>query len=284
MKTIICPTDFSVNATGAAKYAAGLALTLEAELILIHGYESPVMYTEQPLAAIQLADEEVRHSAEKKMSTLKSRLQKEFRNLGIRSLLLEGASYDQLIAVADQHGADLIVMGTTGTTKLERLLMGSTTARVIRKANCPVICVPKDARFEGIKKIIFSTDLHEDNISSATALASFAKNFDAEIVFLYVDDKHLIHSDEEILRMTSKIRTRIKYPKISGYISKDPHITKGITYFLKKHPADLLVMFTHRKHFPESLLHPSVTKMMSHQTKIPLLSMKFTDQQILTKV
>ena len=253
-------------------------------MLLVHAYENPLMYVDQPVSAIRFEDEQIRLSAEKKLNALRTKIVKEYPDLKVDFLLLEGVSYDQLAVAAEQHQVDLIVMGTTGTTKLQRLLMGSTTAHMIQRANCPVLCVPRNATFKGIKKIVFSTDLHEDNIRSVAGLAGFAKHFDAEIVFLYVDDKHLVHSDEAIARMTARIRSRIKYPKISGYISKDPHVTKGINFFLKKHPADLLVMFTHRKHFPESLLHPSVTKMMSHETKIPLLAMKSSDVSALTKV
>jgi len=284
MKIIVCPTDFSPNATNAVRYAASLAERLKSKIILLHAYESPVMYTEQPLASVQLADEEVKQSAEKKLAELKSKLEKDHSGIGVETILLEGITYDSLVAIADQHHADMIVMGTTGTTRLERLLMGSTTSKVIGRAHCPVLCVPKEARFNGIKKILFTTDLHEDNIGSAEALAVFAQNFDAEVIFLYVDDKHIIHTDEEIVRMTAKIKTRINYPKISGYICKDPHITQGIESFMKTHPADLLVMFTHIKHFPESLFHPSITKMMSYHTRIPLLSMKLADAEVLSKI
>jgi nucleotide-binding universal stress UspA family protein len=284
MKTIICPIDFSSNSENAVNYAASLSETFASILILVHAYETPVMFTEQPFTTIQLADEELRLASEKKLEHLKLQLQKQYNTIKIDYLLTEGTSSDQLVAVADREKADLIVMGTTGLTKLERLLMGSTTAGTIRKAHCPVLSIPKNAKFRGINKIIFSTDLHEDNIGAAISISKFAKHFDSEIIFLYVDDKHLIHNDEEIVQMTEKIRTRIRYPKISGFISKNPLIHHGIDYFLKKHPADILVMFTHTRHFPESLFHPSLTKIMSHQTRIPLLSMKFSDEAIISNL
>jgi nucleotide-binding universal stress UspA family protein len=281
MKTILCLTDFSANSNNAMKYAAGLAESLKSKLILVHGYESPVMYTEQPFATVQLAGEQTQMLAEKKLTNIKSKLQKDHTNLNVDFITTEGASSDHLVSIIDHEKAELVIMGTTTGTKLQRLFMGSTTAAVIRKAHCPILSVPEHAKFNGIKKIIFSTDLHEDNLNSAVSIASFAKHFDAEIIFLYVNDKHLMHTDEEVIQMTSKIRTHINYTKISGYISQDPHINEGINYFLKKHPADLLVMFTYPRHFPEALFHPGLTKIMSHQTKIPMLSMKFSDTSML---
>jgi len=111
-------------------------------------------------------------------------------------------------------------------------------------------------------------------------IAAFAKVFDAEIAFLFVDDKHLLHDEEWMEGMTRKIRKRVKYPKLSGYISKSTTVTKGIEYFIRKFPADMLVMFTHPRHFPENMYHSSMTQIMSHQSQVPLLVLKRADVSI----
>ncbi len=283
MKKILCATDFSDNAANAAKYGATLAKKLNAGIVLAHIYENPIVYTEPLIAPVQPDDGALKQIAEKKLGELKSLLQKDHTLPEIKTILKEGIPSDQLTAIADEENVELIVLGTTGSNRFERLLLGSTCSEIINNAHCPVLCVPKTAKFDGIKKIVFSTDLLEDNIRSATSLTTFAKIFDAEIVFLYVDGQHLIHSDDEVGRVTSKIRSRIRYPKISGYISNDNHVTKGIARFLKKNPADMLVMLTHERHFPETLFHPSLTKMMSHQTAGKLLSTKLSDSKILRK-
>src|SRR5436190_2147689 len=86
------------------------------------------------------------------------------------------------------------------------------------------------AKLEGIQRIVFATDLHEDNINAALSLITFARHFNAEISFVFVDDKHLLHTDESVDVMTKKIRRRVRYEKLSGYIAKNTSITKGIDY------------------------------------------------------
>src|SRR6188768_1364823 len=49
MKTILVPTDFSKNADNACKYAIGIAKETKAKIILMHAYETPVLYTEVPM-------------------------------------------------------------------------------------------------------------------------------------------------------------------------------------------------------------------------------------------
>jgi len=274
MKTILCPTDFSKNAVNAVDYACALAEEFHSKLALVHVYETPATFTEMPYTSIVNADEAIRGAAEEKLNALKARIEKKYRNISVDKYVHVGAPADTISNFAKAQQADLIVMGTTGTTKLARLLMGSTTSRVIHIAPCPVLCIPKEAKFEGIQKIVFATDLHEDNISAALSILAFARHFNAEISFLFVDDKHLIHSDESIADMTQKIRKRVHYEKLSGYIAKNTNVTKGIEFFLKKYKAQVLVMLTHERHLPQSLFSQSVTTMMSHQTRIPLLALK----------
>ena len=282
MNLILCPTDFSKNATNAINYAAGLAEVISARVIIIHIYDKPVMFSDAPLTRIADAAGQVKANAENKMKQLVSKLKVKHKNVSFEILSRDGLPSEKLLQVAEKLNVDIIIMGSTGTSKIQRLLIGSTTAGIIRDAPCPVLCVPRTAVYNGISKIVFATDLNDDNINSASMITLFARKFDAEVTFLFVDDKHLLHSEEQISTMTQKIRKRVKYAKISGYISKNTSITKGIEYFLKKKPADILVMFTHSRHFPESMFNSSVTKMMSHQTNTPLLALKHSDKPLLS--
>ena len=167
--------------------------------------------------------------------------------------LLAGLGSERILDAARDIHADMIVMGATGTSKLSRLLIGSTTAAVIRDADCPVLCIPKEAKFNGINRIAFATDLQEDNLASAMTVTPFAAKFGAELSFIYVDDKHLLHSDEAIEEMTRRIRRR-EVSETLGLHRKEPQHHERIGDLPEKQPADLLVMFTHPRRLGETLL------------------------------
>lgn len=282
MKLIISPTDFSDCAANASMYAAGLASAVKAHLLLVHVYDAPVVFSEAALTAVKEARKQLEETARRKLDAMKKKIQRNYPELSVEIKTLAGLPNDRVITLARKMAADLIVMGVTGTNKFRRMLTGSTTTKVIRESHCPVFCIPAESRYKGIQKMVFATDLHEDNINSAMMIAPLAKKLSSEIIFLFVDDKHLLHSDEKVKEMTLKIRKRVKYPKLSGYISKNPSITKGIEYFLKKNPADILVMFTHEKTFTAALFNSSITILMSYQTKIPLLAIRHEDRPVMT--
>jgi len=277
MGPILCPIDFSPGSLNAANYASGLAHSLKAKLIIVHVFEPTLSIPEMALPDLTDTETLLLESVEKKIKAIEQKLKKQFTGLRSETVILRGIAPDELISMVRKQTPELVILGATGTSKLMRLMMGSNTSRIIREVNCPVLSVPKQATFKGIHKIVFATDLHDDNIRSAMMISEFAKIFDAEIAFLFVDDKHVLHSDDWVEEMTGKIRRRVKYPKLSGYVVKNPSVIKGIDFFTKKFSADLLVMFTHPKHFPESLYHSSLTQMTSHQSQVPLLALKKED-------
>jgi nucleotide-binding universal stress UspA family protein len=59
----------------------------------------------------------------------------------VRTMVGHGTAADEIVAIADREGADLIVISTHGSTGIERLMFGSVTERVVRLANCPVLTV-----------------------------------------------------------------------------------------------------------------------------------------------
>ena len=270
MQTILCPVDFSDCSGNAAGYAAALAAAFKARLILLHVYESPVALGMDPTATAVM-DKKIRAEAERMMKKLNEALFSGNGNVRTETRLIEGRASDRIAEIAGKENADLVIMGTSGKGRAARIFIGSTSARMVRNAPCPVLCVPEHKKYKGIRKIVYATDMNEDNLNAAVAIVSFARKFDAELVFAFVDSQHEVFTDEFISGMTRKIRSHVRYNRLSGYIAKSRDVADGIRYFLENKEADLLVMFTHQKHFPDTLTNPSVTGQVLQDIKIPLL-------------
>jgi nucleotide-binding universal stress UspA family protein len=132
VRTILHPTDFSPSSTYALEMAAALARDYEAELIVMHVHSVPVaLYGEAGVAP--LPDTSAAAAAElRRVSVPGAR---------IRHIFTEGEPVGEILRVADDRDADLIVMGTHGRRGLTRLVMGSVAELVVRRATCPVLTV-----------------------------------------------------------------------------------------------------------------------------------------------
>ncbi len=129
---ILCPVDFSRASAGALRQAAALAQSFEAQLVVAHVVEpQPV----PPYVNAQAkADESVQALAA--LDALVDSIQLTPRP---ETLISHGRAFTRINELAREFAADLLVMGTTGLSGLERLLLGSVTERVLRDAPCPVL-------------------------------------------------------------------------------------------------------------------------------------------------
>lgn len=162
LRTIVVATDFSSNARAALAWAEQLAAHHGARLVLVHAFRPEAPAAPEFVAWPQRCDEEIRAS-------LLSELEDEARHprkIGIATELeLDfGAAFEVVIAAAERRRADLIVAGTRGRTGWKRLALGSTAARLIRKARCPVLTInPTDTGSpRAVRTVLVPTDFSED--------------------------------------------------------------------------------------------------------------------------
>lgn len=142
MKRILLPTDFSENAEAAIAYACSLAGKFDAELHVLHVFES---YTGSrfvpgvPLPATGTwPHETVQRVAESLVNLIDAEWANEHR---VVHATREGHPVVEIIGYANDAAIDLIVMGTHGRSGLPHLMIGSVAEKVVRKAPCPVLAV-----------------------------------------------------------------------------------------------------------------------------------------------
>ncbi len=140
IRSIVCPVDFSPGSSYATDYAAELAKTLNAKLLLLHVYplttyvgpDGGMIIT--PDVAAQLSTQ-----SQEALTKVADRLRAQ--GLTIETHVRDGSPLDEISDFAERSKADLIVMGTHGRAGFSRLLLGSVTERVVRTSKVPVLTV-----------------------------------------------------------------------------------------------------------------------------------------------
>lgn len=133
-KKILFSTDFSTQNDASLAQATALARDANATLIIVHVAEPPVAY----MGEFYYGFPEPDRSALKKM--LESIVPTD-PAVPCKHVLLTGDPAAEIVQLAKNEGADLIVLGTHGRTGLARMLMGSVAEQVVRRAPCPVLTV-----------------------------------------------------------------------------------------------------------------------------------------------
>lgn len=136
--TILFPTDFSEQSVAAFPLACSLARDCGARVVALHVVPPPL--GNDPLLNLR-ESHEYYHAPWRALRKLSAPEQ----NVRVEHLLEDGDAAKQILKVAEDTKAGLIVIGTHGRTGLGRLFMGSVAEQVMRGAKCPVLTVTKNA-------------------------------------------------------------------------------------------------------------------------------------------
>jgi nucleotide-binding universal stress UspA family protein len=154
---LVLSSDFSAGSKAAEEEALTLAAYGVKEVFLVHTVENPLLDVYEPDTAEidlrRLMEESRQHPprsaqpfwdhahqvAEAKLMLLRQ----QFLGAGVQVELFvtEGFPAEEIVRIAENRRADLIVMATHGRTGIRRLLLGSVTEKVVRIAHCPVLVV-----------------------------------------------------------------------------------------------------------------------------------------------
>ena len=137
--TVLHPTDFSTHSQYAFRLACALARDYGARLVVMHAVPPG---TTEFLALSELGTQEKGGSIRQSLLSHLQKIEPPDPNVRVEHRLENGDPTREVLRVAQEVHADLIVLGTHGRTGLSRLLMGSVAEQVVRYAECPVLVVP----------------------------------------------------------------------------------------------------------------------------------------------
>lgn len=152
---ILCPVDFSGHSRVALDYATALARWYDAEITALHAYAvamMPATISAFPAAGsvgLPLTREEVARDFDRFLQPVAAT------GVPLTSEIATGSPAKSILDAAHQLPASLIVMGTHGASGVERLMLGSVTEKVLRKAPCPVLIVTRDADAPSGSPVLF---------------------------------------------------------------------------------------------------------------------------------
>lgn len=139
-RTVLCPVDFSEHSRQALRHAALLVSRNDGRLIVIfvEGLmlvaAAAVAFDEKAL--IEKGRAELRRFVERTVAPY---------GLPIESITIDvavGKPHEEIAWTAEHLGCDLIVMGAHGLTGANRMMIGSTTHRMLRRSPLPVLAIP----------------------------------------------------------------------------------------------------------------------------------------------
>ncbi len=262
MKTIIVPTDFSPNATKALRFAIQLANRFSAEVHLIHAYE-----LHSRAGMLMNIRDFIRKDSEKQLIQVMEQVKGDLLyTASLKSKTLQGDAIDVISQYADNHNADIIVMGTKGASGLKEVFLGSNTEGLLKSTTKPVLAIPSDFSEHSFDKITLAVDAQVINeLDVLEPLRQIAKVNEATVQVLHVEKENKSAVIDE------GIDVFLADVKHDFHIIKHSSISAGIKAFNEETGANLLCMIRRKRNFLEKIFHTSITEEKAFHANIPLL-------------
>ncbi len=291
---VLWATDGSKVSEAALKYAVYFAENFGSDIIGIHAIPEP----EKLLFKTEFHDWSVKveENLKSELSSLTKIL--EAKGISFKGVVLKGVPSVEILACARRENANLIVVGKSGLGLLDRILVGSTTLRVLREAEIPVLAVKKPDGEDDIKiaKILVPVEI-SDMVSSALVFAvQLAKKIKAVITVLYVfrldvytyevpastlvlDDLIKFSSDELKRKVDEIMQSQSESGHVNG-VDVNTRVIQAInpaiaiSDYAATHGMDLIVINTHGRKGISRLLLGSVTEKVVQESSCAVLALK----------
>jgi nucleotide-binding universal stress UspA family protein len=153
-RRIVAGTDFSPKAGVAIRSAEMLARGTGAEIVLLHVLEVPTTTYAFGVETLGLPDIRETWAVEARQAL--SRTASRLRRRGVATVETEvqlGRPWEKIVQSARAHAADLVVLGSSGRSSFERLLLGSTAENVVRHSPVPVL-VTRGRPLGGLRRVL----------------------------------------------------------------------------------------------------------------------------------
>jgi nucleotide-binding universal stress UspA family protein len=278
MKRILVPTDFSKPSQIAIETAADIAKKANAELILLHVVEEASgdsfnvegeMNTsgnwEDRIFTLKLIER-----AKKQMAKLTE--DPKLSGIKVRQELRVGTPFHGMRTIITERKVDLVVMGTAGHTKLEEMIIGSNTEKVVRHSNCPVLTVHKKPLRPDFKNIVYATAMSKDEEIFSRVVRKTQELYDSTVHLVRINTPGNFQRDIVVKKYMQDFAKKLQLKNFTINVFNDLSEEEGIVYFADSINADMIAMATHGRTGFAHVLAGSIAEDVVSHSKRPVLT------------
>lgn len=275
MKNVLIPTDFSENSRNAIRYALEYFAEVPTSFFFLHvstnyqpfnnaevenpaGRENALMDLNNPLKFLLNEIKVYKESS--------TNLQHRFTALEENSLLVEAIRRHIL-----EQEIDIIFMGTKGDSRSNNDEIGSNTYDVITKVKCPIMVIPEEARFNGIRNIAFVTDynsIYRNRVINTLSQALNLHKSPLRVLHIRPQNNKL-----NVAQTDNKgfLHYFFKDTRHSFHFLENKNIESGIQEFVDTWEISVVALVAKNLNFIQRLMLRPSTGGFNYHTQIPFL-------------
>jgi nucleotide-binding universal stress UspA family protein len=276
MKKNIVPIDFSEYSEHALKATVLLSKKTAVTIYALHMLDiqkvnlsqSEIFSQEKTVFFLKLAE-----------NRFKKFLQKDYlKDVKVVPIIKHYKVFSEINVIAKEMKADLIIMGSHGTSGLKELFMGSNTEKVIRYAEVPILVLKNELNDVDFSDIVFSTDFSDESISADQRMLDSLTFLNAKKHLLYVNlpnEKFRTNPEMDILANNFLMKAEGNIDRlINVNFVCAKSVEEGILSFSNAVGADLITLITHGRKGLSHVFSGSISEDISNHSALPIMTFK----------
>jgi nucleotide-binding universal stress UspA family protein len=257
LRTILCPVDFSDQSQEALRWAIALAAQHQSRLTVLTAVDPLLAHAAKARLNVDLPSTETEPALRELVNAAMPAGASWAPETAIDVRV--GEASEVILEAADRERAELIVLGTQGLGGIRKLILGSTTERVLRATRTPLLAVPAGGGHVvvldpggprwNMETILIATDFSKAAADAVQWAADLAKELSVRLVFAHVvtqaelappSDSDGAQGDDE---QAAEARKRLEElaARIPGSLERDTVVTVG-------QPADSIASIAKERH------------------------------------
>ncbi len=247
-RNILFPTDFSLHARAALKYAAAFAREGSGEILLfsVQGAKVPADLLTLPEDIFE--DQQNNWLLQVRSDVRELLSDPLLADLAVEPIIVDGDPAPAIAQAALDHHIDLITVVTHGRKGLSRALGGSTAEEIIAESPCPVLAIrppqrdfvrhPPRGTTIDVNRVLLATNFRPSSAAATQVAAQLAKHQVAELHVVYVIGDYFEQISamfpEGGLAALTKLRSNVQERMLQmarlGHARTVTHIAEGRPY------------------------------------------------------
>lgn len=280
MKTILVPYDFSKEANYAFEFAIELAKRTKNKLELLHIIELPSPQSFSSYGEVgsfssessQIFMIELIEKRKKQMAAM----EEEFKDdeFKFETKMVFGNPFAGISKEIIDAKADIVIMGSKGSSGMEEVLIGSNTEKVVRHASCPVITIKGPVSAENIRKVVFASNFEGVPSEVIERLKAAVATIGAEIHLVKINTPSMFESTRTSMEKIKTFAEDFEIKPASMQVYNSSSEEEGILEFADDVNADMIAMATHGRTGFLHLLSGSIAEDVVNAAQRPVWTMK----------
>ena len=275
MNNFIVPIDFSETSKNAARYAAHLSASVPNAHIILYNVFDALEYGSDSSPLGTDGEEDASRKAIVELALESVKIDISAITSARISLVAEESNrfLDTLEAYVVKNNIQLIIMGSTGNTRLVQVFMGSNALNIVKRAIAPVIIVPEHTHSQSAKNVMLLTDFKDiENTIPIDTVKSVLDLFKPRLHIVNVDHEHYVQVTEEYKTERTKLEELLKDYKPDFYFIRLFDFVEAINQFVADTHIDLILTFPRKHSFLSNVFKTTNTVKLAYHSHVPIVA------------